>query len=653
MLPSRFLPRFLAATIIAFLAIGATRHGIAEEQLPLVKDGEASSVVVIPRDAPIPLRERAENFIHIIHRSTGATLPLLQDDQPLPSEKTVLLLGDCAQTLEAGLRVADLPEETYRIEPRGRSVHILGATSGFTIRPSSRTDPWYASDPLRWALNYILETEAGVRWLWPGELGTYVPRQASLSLAARAVSYQPTLKMRTLVVATMRHPGDATIRAEALEWVANHQGGERGNLPLSHGFNDWWKKYHVDHPDYFAVPPPGQPQRQPKNVKLNLGNPAVLDQIVAEYLEAGRPKYWNVTPNDGVGFDTSETARSWDLPPNQPAMDIWSGQTDLTARYVEWWNRIYERLRVENPEVSLVTMAYSAYRMPPPPERPLKAKAVIGVVPSYRAFHVWAGWARHADELILRPNWGHYGANGPHLAMYEIAAYMRYAAAHKMIGFYLDSLLGFWGTQGANYYVMARLMADPERSVDSILDEYTAAFGKGASKIREYLAYWETITTEWAHGHKIHKQPEGRYDALIREKKISDNPALGPREALPFIYTDATLAPAFALLDQAQAAIGSTDAEATARVQFLRDGLNELKLTRDCIILGKRAEQSREPAVVKELAERAAALDALREQLSPSHAVWGRTATRMEDRYRFKIRPANLSFATTLKDEDF
>ncbi len=641
-------PLLLFGSLLAGLPLSR-----AQERLPLVQGGKAKAVVVIPREAQDPLRQRAEGFIATLRRATGAEVPLLRDDEPLPEGQTTLYLGDCAQTRAAGFSVAELPEETYRIVPRGRAVYVLGTASAWTMKRGSKIDPWYVSEPLRWALNRILEREVGVRWLWPGELGTYVPKTNDVSLPAEEVAHQPALRMRRLGVATMRAPKDAPLRAAAYEWIANHQGGERGDIPLGHGFNHWWEKYHEAHPEYFATPPAGQKQREPGRVKLAMGSAAVLEQIAAEYVEAGRPHYWSVTPNDGAGFDVSETARSWDIPANQPVMEIWNGQTNLTARYVEWWNRIYARLAKENPQVRLATMAYSAYRMPPPQERPLSAKTLIGVVPSLRAYHVWAGWARYSDELILRPNWGWYGANGPYTPLGEYAAYMRYAAENGMVGFSLDSILGFWGTQGINYYLMARLMNEPQLSVEEVLSEYCAAFGKGAPHVRDYLRYWDRVSTEWAHGHKVHKVPEGPYDALIREGKVRDNPLIGPRDAIPSIYTDATLAPAFALLDAAEAAIGDSDAEATARVAFLRGGLEELRLTRDCIVLGKAVEKSRDPAQLKALKKLAAEHDALREKLNTIHAIWATVATRMEDRIKYKLRPRNLSFTTATGDEDF
>lgn len=622
----------------------------------LVRDGQGSGAVVIPANAPPSVTKLANDFVNIVQRATGVRLPVRTDveEQNAPSRGSRIYLGACLQRKAAGLSLTEPEAETYEVAVRNGDIYVYGKPARSSVlKPGSKIDPWYDSDPMRWALNDFLKEQLGVRWLWPGTLGTHVPKQAGFAIPASDRTYRPRLKMRRLGIATMRRPEEAGIRQEAIEWVSNHQGGERDNIPLSHGFIDWWDRYHQTHPDYFAVPPKGMSQRAKGYVKLNLTNPKVLEQIVENYIQAGKPSYWCVTPNDGTGFDASDEVRKWDLPPNQNPRDIWLAKVNLTPRYVKWWNMIYERLAAINPEVKLVTMAYSVYRTPPPPERPLTAKTVIGIVPSYRAYEVWSGWAQYTDELILRPNWGHYGANGPHIPLREFAAYMKYASENKMVGFALDSILGRWATQGINYYLMARLMVQPELSVDEIIQEYCSAFGKGAPKIGEYIRFWESYSTEWAHGHKIHKVEGSKYDRLITEGKIMDNPIIGPKEALPYVYPDDVMTKAYGLLEEADALIGDSDPEARQRVDFLRKGLDELVATRDCMALGRIVQGRRTPELLKQFQEKADALEELRTRLTPTHVIWGGFETRREDKVKIKVRPRNIEGLSSTGDDQF
>lgn len=649
-----FVSNFLALVLCLQVGCGAD-YVESVEAVPMVKDGVAVGKIVIPRGAPGSVRELANDFQKIVERSTGARLPILTDDQKekIEDATSLLFLGECQQTIAAGLRMEDLAEEAYRIAVRGSSIFVLGEPAKPTMRPFSTKDAWYDSDPMRWAINGVLEKQLGVRWLWPGDLGTYVPRHQDFTFPAGDRTYQPRLKMRTLVIQPMREANEQVIRKEALKWVSNHQGGERGKIPLNHAFDDWWDKYREKHPDYFVKPPAGQAEKKPPYFKLSLGNPKVLDQIVADYEAAGRPRYWNVTPNDGVGFDVSDEVRSWDIPADQPVMDIWNGKANLTARYVKWWNLVYERLAAMNPDVTLVTMAYSCYENPPPVERPLKARSIIGVVPDFRSYDVWSGWAAQADEFILRPNWGWYGANAPYLPLREMAGYLKFASENKLVGFYLDAIIGFWGTQGLNYYLLARLMAHSELSVEEIVTEYCSAFGAGAPKIREYFDYWQKLAEEWPQGYGKDRVLNGKYDALVKQGKIMDNPFIGPRQALRYIYTDEVLQQAFGLLDEADALIGNIKSEEAERVDFLRQGLNEMKIFRDALTLGEQLEKSPTPELMAQFKKKIEALDKLRSSLSPKHVIWGGVVNRLEDKYGIKVRMKNLEIPTAAGDEQF
>lgn len=58
---------------------------------------------------------------------------------------------------------------------------------------------------------------------------------------------------------------------------------------------------------------------------------------------------------------------------------------------------------------------------------------------------------------------------------------------------------GNWGTQGLNYYVLAKLLWDPHRDVDPIIDDYCrAAYGPGAEAMKEYYRRAEDLANRIA-----------------------------------------------------------------------------------------------------------------------------------------------------------
>ncbi len=628
--------------------------------ITLVSQGKALCTIILSPMVDDATEEIVRTFVATVQRSTGVEIPIVRGDAPSaepPEGGGLLFIGDSAPAQALGLRTADLPEEGYRILSRGNRLFILGRDGS----PADSGDLSIVSRPTRWALNHLLEEQLGVRWLWPGKLGTYVPRRDHLTIPAIDLSYQPTLFKRELRISVGSQrpiiPGedhrdlDERLRKEAAQWAENHQQGQRGGIRFGHAFESWWENYGKDHPDYFALPPPGieQPHfNRPNWVKLRLSNPAVIEQIAAEYEAAGAPEYWNVCPNDGAGFDLSKETLAWDLPRNQSPDDIWRARGNLTARYVKFWNLLYERLKQVNPKVKISTYAYHSYKTPPPPARPLTAKAAVAIVPGYKDYHLWKGWADQegTEIMYLRPNWGHIGANAPYLPLGHMAKFIRFAWENRMRGFDLDTILGYWSTQGPNYYLWARMMTRPDLSRDDIVREYSEAFGAGAAKIRDYIDYWERVTEDYSYTDNYASEDQaakrGRYARLVREGKIEDNWVFGPRQVLPFIYNDRTLAPAFSLLDQAKTAIGTTDDEALRRVDYLRDGLAELIATRDLVALSRKIKPNSSRQRIDELRRKASELDRLREELSARHVIWGARITNYENRRKVPMRPETL-----------
>lgn len=615
----------------------------------IIANGKANAVLVVSQINHPYQKELATYLANILFRATGVQLPISEASaaSTLGDEITRIYIG----RLPEGAKAAALPDEGYRVVVTDKAVYLAGNDTIEGAIPNSQ------SQPTRWAINLLLEKYLGVRWLWPGDLGTYVPKQPRFELPLMDVSYQPRLVIRRLrISAEQPFSTDSELnhrmRRESMEWIHNHQGGRRTNTPpFGHAFEHWYAKYGETHPDYFAVTPPGIQQpafNQPGRVKLRLSNPAVVEQIAAEYKAAGAPAYWCVCPNDGKGFDLDEETLSWDLPQGQSKEAIWTAQGNLTARYVTFWNRVYARLKEINPDVALSTYAYHAYKTPPTAERPLVAKAAIAIVPGFKDFDLWQGWAQQegTQSMFLRPNWGHVGANAPYLPLDEAHRFLQFAWANKMAGFDNDSINGYWSTQGLIYYLWARMLSQPDLSKEAIIAEYTSAFGAGTPKVKEYFDYWLQRSREFAlpesYGEHDPEYTKGKYAQLVKEGKTELNFVRGPRYALPYLYTDEVLAPAFALLKEATALV-KEDTEAAARVAFLENGLLEMIATRDLIATSRAVIKApRDQGLRKKLAEEDAALSQLRRELNGSHAIWGERATQYEERYRVPMRPSMM-----------
>src|SRR5690606_16562489 len=77
----------------------------------------------------------------------------------------------------------------------------------------------------------------------------------------------------------------ATLADEQDRWLKRQRMNKSTDLRFAHAFGDWWSLYGEKHPDWFARPPAGVDQAGGRDVKLNTSNPAVAEQIIANWQE--------------------------------------------------------------------------------------------------------------------------------------------------------------------------------------------------------------------------------------------------------------------------------------------------------------------------------------------------------------------------------
>lgn len=566
----------------------------------LVKDGKARAVIVRPVDNAG--HEAVQQFQQTVLRATGVDLPTVDAEglSGVPAEQVRVYIGASPQANESGSvaggegkAIADT--ETYRIFAEGNRLSFEGGSP----------------DAVLWAVAYFLDRHMGVRWLWPGELGTYVPRTDNIAVPKLDVTLRPELEMRQLRVRN-------SAPLEGRKWLKLHGMGTRTSYAFGHAFTKWWSKYGKEHPEYFALPPEGQEQVRADRIKLDISNEAVDEAIIAEWRGAGMPANWNVSPNDGSGFCVSPGCLAMDVPSGQSVLDIWRAKGQLTARYVTFWNRLLDKMRAIRPDVTLSTFAYSSYKEPPPPGITLKDGVILQVVGFYNDYAQWQGWYDAGAKLFLRPNWWHSGAISPNLPLRAQGEFFVFARQNGMLGFDFDTMFGYWATQGPNYYLIARLSTRPDLSVEEVIAEYVSAFGKAAPAIREYLDYWERFSEDA--GFNIQLYPNGRYKELAEQYDLPTSTLNGGWYILPYLMTDEVLGAAEAILDKA-AQLAGGDEEAGERIAFLRDGLRHIELTREVVRYGYA--KSRPPGATKEAFIRLREqLDAFRQEASKRHVIW-------------------------------
>jgi hypothetical protein len=210
----------------------------------LVENSSPRAVIVSAPDT----REAAAELALYIEKATGAKLPIASAMNPTGPR---ILVGPAVSP----------PEVRGELRDFGRD--------GFLIRVSAGGSVVLAGNPpdgTAFAVYTFLERFAGVRWLWPGELGEIVPRRNSLRVEPVSIEQRPAYLWRSLGPGgALWGPLDKWTKQRELGVTEEHQRTERawekhlrlGGLRIygGHAFGEILPpaKYGPTHPEYFAL----------------------------------------------------------------------------------------------------------------------------------------------------------------------------------------------------------------------------------------------------------------------------------------------------------------------------------------------------------------------------------------------------------------
>lgn len=567
----------------------------------LVRDRRPVATIVLP-DEPLPVESfAAEELAHHVKLATGADLAIVPEADT-PAEGDRVFIGATRAAAEAGLSAEGLSPNAFIIH--------AGADRLFVLGDDGEGEPGWILHNNRtrvgtlFGVYHLLDRELGARWLWPGPLGEVVPERASIGFEALELTGEPAF-----VHARWRDGGTAaagtdgwaspanrsSFIAEQSRWLRRHRFALGVNMDMAHAFTAWFERYGEEHPEYFNLLPDGTRRSDPtyhggspRLIAMDVSEPGLHRQIVENWLRTRTEDdpFIDASENDTPGKCTCERCLSWDVP--DPTLEVpWeerleharaafaAGERDwirflgsLSDRYARFFLAVQAEAQRHDPEAVVTGYAYSNYRFPPR-ETMLNDHIYIGIVPGGWMFgdegavaemlEQWDGWAATGARMMLRPNYMLDGHNMPIYAADDIGRHFRHCAQHGMIATDFDSLTGQYATQAPNLYMLARLTARPELTVEEVLGEFYAAFGPAGEAVRVYFDHWKAICDA------VNERPQGMHWSYFY------------REA-DQVFTPEVMAQADQLLAQAETAAGD-DATALARVQWLRRGLQNARMT--------------------------------------------------------------------------
>ncbi len=576
----------MGVLVLAALCLGAVG------QAPLVVDRQAQAVIVLPDGAGEQVRTAAEDLRDVLRQMSGAELEIISEGKLRADEqRTVVYVGPCRALRKMGIFLEKLPREGWIIRVRGKTVVLAGR--------ENETRPGDTEMGTQWAVSTFCEEVLGVRWLWPGELGTVIPKRRTIVVAEVERSGAPAIAQRKMRDALGRKSQKlqraidsakpdwkkiAAMKKQSQAWFRHMKLGSTLNLQYGHAFTRWWERFSKTHPEYFAMHLDGS-RIWPTvlggydRVKLCVSNPAVVEQVVRDAQEFfARYPYMDsisASPNDNAynGHCMCSQCKALDAPEAKKVIlySVRDGKRvefeypALTDRYVHFYNAVAERLEKVAPGKLVGGYAYGAWRAPPVREK-VRENVFIGFVGlTYindgllsEQRREWDGWARATSKIFLRPNLLHDARGMPVVFVHKLAQDLAHCYDTGMFATDFDSLLHHWAAQGLNYYVLAKLLWNPHADVEAIVRDYCEkGFGPAAEDVRAYFAALEKVTEELA--------ADPKRDPRTREHMA---------DLMPRHYTPEVLAALRRHLEEGQRKARAAGAEdVVKRIDFLLVGL--------------------------------------------------------------------------------
>jgi hypothetical protein len=611
---------WLRAGAVVLVIVGCARS--AEAAFSIVEDGAARAIVVIPEDAQAIAAYAAEELVFHIQRATGVALGVVEESAIPQAPARRIFLGSTKHAEEAGIDVSALAQEAFVLRVTDDSIIIAGKDG-----PGDPLSEGHGASGTLWGVYEFLDRELGVRWVWPGDLGTYVPRRAVLAVASQERSVAPRFQWQRL-----RHGfrgndpsigftegGLEAYRTAQTVFLRRYRMSQHDRPRFGHAFGGWWAQYGAEHPDWFQEVDGKRgprPDQREDRVSMCVSNPGLHDKVfenwVSELETSDRTPTLSLPEADTRGWCHCATCLQWDAP--QPSADELEAMTrsiartysprNMSDRYARFWKLMHERAAAIAPDVRTTAYVYVNYFVVPAEPVAFSSNVHLDFVPwgdfwfprpiqeQQWVKEQWLGWQKTGAAVSYRPNYFHDGYVMPHVFARQFADIFQFVERNGAVATDFDSLKGQWATQGTTLYLLARLHTHPRASVDELLAEYYEAFGPAKEAVRAYFDFWEAHTTA--------NEP----DMYEVQSEYAANRLHAYARAAHAWYPPASFVAAQEFLDDAAEAVADApQCEYAERVAFLRAGLEHARkaVALAALFADDEAGEAQRAAAYKEL----------------------------------------------------
>lgn len=484
----------ILSVLLGFILVGTSPVPGA---VMLQTRGEKVKAIVIGTNSSPAAKAGAQELQYYLAKITGETLPIKSEHGSVPS--VAIFVGESSYTRKAGISITNLKPESFIIRSIKGGLVLLGDDGPgdpFKARVKSGT---------LFAVYDFLEKYGQIRWLWPGEDGEVIPQQSNLTIPELNIREEPAFVIRSVGLGSPRlSKNPDMVGTEAKKWSKRQKMGWIPQMWFGHSVGTHFPKeqYYATHPEYYALV---KGIRVP--YQLCTSNQDMQKELVSKILNA-KQDVVSISPSDGGNFCECENCKALDIPglyykgkPPRP---------DLSQRIFTFANRVATAVQKVDPKKGVGIFAYTYYRLPPQQIDRLENNIYLSYTysntsfndPDYKKnyYNLITAWSAKGVRLVAREYWGtHYFLDLPVIQLQGLAENLPFLQKKGFVAIYGEGGKNF-ATMGVNYYLLAKLMWNPQLNPEEIMaDYYQAAYGPAAPVMKQYWEFLENLLRKnWA-----------------------------------------------------------------------------------------------------------------------------------------------------------
>lgn len=532
---SNLIKRILAVVVWTF-AYASFAFELSVNKTPL-------TTIVIPEDAAETVRLAAKELHDFVYRCNGTELVIAEES---PAEGGNIFVGGHDELL------GDVPAQGFRIISRNGNLYIIG--HDYKGEPIvGLRNPWNYNEVFSPTLKigafgscgslhgvyYFLEKFCGVRFFWPGEVGTVIPERHDIVLNDVNEMQYPKLHYRHTWVCNFDQSEENVL------WYKRAGFGGDAPVQIIDYFMYVTSKLQNEHPEFFALVD-GERDFGDKCAIRGGGHlcfnatgvkEAVAELIVQYFREHPEQNTFPLAPGDGL-------RRCCECPlckaeyENEP-----EGTGHFSNHIWRFVNDVAKLVEKECPDKIVGCLAYEQYRDVPSKIEHLNSNVGVMLVydrslmPNTRyakkirdTVESWHGKltnSLYSWNWYLRgcPPWRRYPVVFVRSAQRDIQYMLKNGWAGEFIEAenWTDSnephRMLYPGTFHLNLYVTGKLYWNPDLDLNALLDDYCSSFyGPAATEMRQFFDLaserWEMVNANAANytGKQAAVEPETVYD---------------------------------------------------------------------------------------------------------------------------------------------